>query len=634
MVSINIFSWSLLEPQSGEYSFDTLDRIMDLLGNNDIMADLATSTASPPPWMSRVFPEITCVTSDGKRMNHGSRCHFCPNSKDYRHKSAALVRNLARRYHAHRALAMWHVNNEYGPYCYCDNCAIAFRHWLRKRYQTLGTLNYAWSTSVWSQTYYNWEDIIPPRITPQQSNPSQELDYQHFMSDSILECFLNEKQVIREFTPNIPITTNFMVAYKPLDYFNWAPHVDIISVDIYPPHTAQAWETAITFDLMRSLKRGQPFIVMEQTPSQVNWMQQNPHKRPGNLRLQCHQAVAHGADGVLYFQFRQAKGGPEKFHSAIVSHEGTEHNRIFKQAAQIGAEMKKISSVVVGSKIKAEVAIILDWQNWWAVEYLPGPSDQLKYWEQIGVWYRALHGQNRIVDFVRPEDDLSPYRLVFAPVLYQIRPGVAENLERFVSTGGRLVTTFFSGIVDEHDQVILGGYPGPLRNLLGIWVEEFDPWTPEMSNIVRVGKELSGKDEGEDYPCHLWGELVHLEGATSYGVFKHDYYVNHAAITKNKFGKGEAWYVATKPNDKLVNEIVGHVAAGTGKDVIVDLPVGVEKTIRVNANGKDIIFLFNRTGEVAKVSLRRSSYKSLLTGETVKHELDVTPGDVAIILQS
>jgi len=412
--------------------------------------------------LSAQWPQVKTkgvpVTRDGKRLSYGSRQHYCPNSDDYRRKAGALVRRLAEQYRAHPALAIWHVNNEYGDHtrnCYCDNCAVAFRRWLRVRYRLLPELNAAWSTNFWSQRYYDWEDILPPRITPAGNNPGQVLDYQHFMSDSFLECYLLEANILREVTPAIPITTNFMVDFKPLDYFAWARHIDIISFDLYPKNTTPPWENAFQHDLMRSLKNGQPHLVMEQTPGQVNWMAQNPHKRPGRIRLQSMQAVAHGADGVMYFQWRQSQGGAEKFHSAIVPHEGSERGRIFRQAAQLGAELERIAPDVVGSRIRAEVAIVMDWQNWWAVEYLPGPSDRLRYWELIKTYYHALHKLHVAVDIVLPESDLGKYKLVVAPLLHMLRPGVALTLGESAMGGGIFLTTLLSGIVDANDSVVL-----------------------------------------------------------------------------------------------------------------------------------------------------------------------------------
>ena len=632
MASINIFSWAALEPQADVYEFATLDRIMDMLAAHGIAADLATATASPPTWMSRRYPAMLPVTFQGVRLSHGSRQHYCPNSVDYRRESAQLVRLLATRYREHPALSMWHVNNEYGCHvsaCYCDVCAAAFRIWLQDRYQTLEALNTAWGTRFWSQYYYDWEDILPPRLAPAQNNPGQSLDYQHFMSDSLLECFKIEAAILREITPDIPITTNFMVAFKPTDYFTWASSLDIISFDNYPSLTTPAWETALTHDLMRSLKGGQPYLVMEQTPSQLNWMAQNPQKRPGNIRLQNLQALAHGADGVLYFQWRQSQAGAEKFHSAMVTHEGNEHNRIFRQVAQIGKELAQLSPEVVGSRVTAQVAILMDWQNWWAIEYLPGPSDRLHYWEQIKTYYRSLHRLNVAIDIVQPDSDLSQYRVVVAPLLYMLRPGVAHNLEQFVNGGGTLLTTFFSGIVDEHDHVGLGGYPAALRKLLGIHIEEFDPWLETMTNRVVI---QAGKLRGS-YPCTLWGEVVHLEGAEALGVFAHDYYANGPALTVHSFGQGKAYYLATQGNEVLLNKLAQVLCKEAGVEPILQAPEGIEVTRRIRADGREVYFLLNHTVNSVHVVLSASSFRSLLQNEMVEGQIEIAGLDVVVLLR-
>ncbi len=630
MVTINVFSWTLLEPAPGAYSFGQLDCIMDMLAEHGIAADLATATATPPTWMSRMYPDMWPVTRDGKRLSYGSRQHYCPNSLDYRRKASALVRGLAERYRKHPALAMWHVNNEYGDHvraCYCDQCAIAFRTWLKARYKTLDALNYAWSTSFWSQHYYDWEDIIPPRLTPAGNNPGQVLDYQHFMSESLLECYQLEANILREVTPAITITTNFIVSFKQTDYFHWARYIDIISFDIYPKNITPSWENAFRHDLMRSLKNGQPHLVMEQTPGQLNWMAQNPHKRPGRIRLQSWQAVAHGADGVLYFQWRQSQGGAEKFHSAIVPHEGSEHGRIFQQAAQLGAELERIAPDVVGSRIYAQVAIIMDWQNWWAVEYLPGPSDRLRYLEQIKLWYRALHRLNIAIDIVTPEHDLSQYRVVIAPLLYMLKPGVAQNLECYVAAGGSLLTTFFSGIVDVHDRVVLGDYPGELRKLLGIYVEEFDPWTEEMSNAVIIPDgPLQGK-----YACDLWGEVVHLEGARALGVFASDYYASSPALTANHYGEGMAYYIATQASDELASKLAQMLCQQAGVESLMEVGEGLEVTRRTHSDGRNVYFILNHNDSPARVTLPLRTFTSLLDGSELSGQVQIAERDVLIL---
>lgn len=632
IVSINIFSWALLEPEPEHYTFEQLDRIMDMLDQHGIYADLATATASPPTWMSRLYPSMLPVTFEGVRMTHGSRQHYCPNSPDYRRKTAALVQRLAERYAKHPALKMWHANNEYGCHtaqCYCENCAEAFRTWLQERYHSLEGLNNAWGTNFWSQHYYHWEDVLPPRISPAQNNPTQQLDYWRFMSDSLLGCYRIEEDILRKVTPNTPLTTNLMVAHKPVDAYTWAKHMDIVSFDMYPPVSAPGWEVAFPHDLMRSTKGGQPHLVMEQSPSQVNWMPQNPHKRPGQMRLHSMQALAHGANGVMFFQWRQSKAGAEKFHSAVVSHEGNEHTRIFKQAAQVGAELQKLAPEVADSRIQAQAAILMDWQNWWDVEYLPGPSDRLHYWQQLETYYHALHDLNIAVDVVEPDSDLSNYRLVIAPLLHMLRPGVAQNLEQFVERGGTLLTTFYSGIVNQDGHVTQIGYPGELRKLLGIHVEEFDPLTPQMTNHVVIEE---GTLRGT-YDCSVWGELIHLEGAQAIGVFAEDYYANGPALTVNKFGQGHAYYIATQGNEELLKKLAQELCKQAQVTPVLETPAGVEATRRVRDEGRSIYFLLNYTQQEQRITLPDGIFASLLDDKQIEGKVDVRARDVVVLLE-
>lgn len=616
IVSINIFSWATLEPRPEEYHFAQLDRIMDLLAEHGVMADLATATASPPTWMSRLYPAMLPVTRSGVRLSHGSRQHYCPNSQDYRRKAAMLVEQLARRYRTHRALAMWHINNEYGchvPACYCDECAEAFRTWLQERYQSLEDLNAAWGTAFWSQRYIAWEDILPPRAAPAQNNPGQVLDYWRCMSDALLACYLLEAEILRRLTPAVPLTTNFMVAHKATDYFAWAKHLDLISFDQYPTLSTPAWEMALTHDVMRSLKGGQPHLVMEQAPGQVNWMEQNPQKRPGELRLQSMQAVARGADGVLYFQWRQSAAGAEMFHSAVVPHEGSEHGRLFGEVARIGAELQRIAPEVTGSRIEAAVGLLMDWQNWWAVEYQPGPSNRVKYWPQIKTSYRPLYALNVPIDIVSPDADLGRYRLLVAPLLFLLRPGVAANLKAFVRRGGVLLTTFFSGLVDHRSHVAAGGYPGELRDLLGIHVEEFDPLLESMQNAVKIEQgPLLGV-----YPCTLWGEVLHLEGAQAIGTFASDYYADQPALTMHSYGQGSAWYLATQGSDELQDRLARLLCQQAGVDPGPGAASGVEVTFRQRSDGRRVCFLLNHSRESVDVALPQGEFRSLLTESTV-----------------
>ncbi|WP_282938246.1 beta-galactosidase [Paenibacillus sp. RC67] len=627
MVSVGIFSWAALQPGPDTYDFAWLDRLMDLMAEHGIMADLATATASPPAWMAKLHPESLPVDENGARYAQGSRQHYCPNSKAFRLYGQRLVRKLAERYKEHPALAMWHINNEYACHisqCFCDECSREFRVWLEKRYGTIDELNARWGTNFWSQKYYEWDEIGLPGKTPTYANPGQQLDYKRFMSDSLLDAYLGEQRILKEITPNLPIMTNFMGAFKPLDQFEWAKHIDVITWDSYPEPTAGIPVfAAMQHDLMRSMKGGQPFILMEQVTSQVNWRQHNPLKRPGVMRLWSYQTIAHGGDGVMFFQWRQSGAGAEKFHGAMVTHTGDENSRIYREVEQLGQELKQLDALV-DSRVEAKVAIVFDWHNWWALELDSKPSRDVLYLEQIKQYYQALFEHNVGVDFVQPNADLSGYKLVLAPALYMVGPGVAANLESYVTNGGTLLTTFFSGMVDENDRIHLGGYPAPLRKLLGICVEEFDPMIPGQTNGIAV----SGSGE---YSCSLWADLIRLEGANDRATFTTDFFAGSPAITEHSFGEGKAYYVGTQPEAGFIKQFIGGLLTDLELQAPLMAPAGVELSVRTAASGERYIFALNHNSQAANIGLSEGVFVELISGQSASTSLELAPNGVAIL---
>jgi beta-galactosidase len=372
--------------------------------------NLATPTASPPAWMIKLHPDMLPVTVDGTTLWHGSRRHYCPHNPNYHRYARRIARTLAEQYKNHPGLAMWHVDNEYGCHvgeCYCPHSVSAFRGWLKQRYATLDRLNFAWGTAFWSQTYSDWDEIQPPRQTPTLKNPTQQLDWARFSSDSWLACFEEQKEILKKITPEIPVTTNFMSFHKPIDYFKFALFEDVVAIDSYPDTQQADWmvQSGMTFDLIRSLKKDTPWILMEQAPSQVNWRQRNTIKRPGIMRLGSLQAVARGANGVLFFQWRQSKAGVEKFHSGMLPHAGTE-SRVWREVNHLGNELPRFSNLL-DSKVTAKVAILMDWQNWWSLGLESKPSNDLTLIANIQALYRRLFERNISIDFVPPEGDLN-----------------------------------------------------------------------------------------------------------------------------------------------------------------------------------------------------------------------------------
>ena len=448
LVTVGVFSWSKLQPAPGELTAGWLDRVLDLLAEAGIGVDLATGTASPPPWLVAAHPEILPVTADGRRLAPGARQHYCPSAPAFRAAAADLAARMARRYAGHPAVALWHVGNEYGchvPACYCELSAEAFRQWLRARYGQLGRLNEAWGGAVWSQDYTRWDQVQPPRTAPTFANPAHQLDFARFSSGELLACYRAERDVIAARSPGAPVTTNFMSLFRPVDQFRWAAELDVVSVDSYPdPAEPESYLlSAMTCDLTRSVGGGRPWLLMEQAPSAVSWRTVNVPKAPGQYRALSLQAVARGGDAILSFQWRAAVTGSEKFHSAMLPHAGTD-SRVWREVVALGADLGRLAPVA-GSPVPAEAAILLDWESWWALELDPHPS-RLRLIGLLRAFYRPLFEAGVNADFAHPESDLSTYRLVIVPALYLVSDIGADNVGRFVADGGTILMSFFSGI--------------------------------------------------------------------------------------------------------------------------------------------------------------------------------------------
>lgn len=622
IATLNVFAWALNQPDETTYRFDHLDETINRLYENGIYICLGTSTAAHPAWMARKYPDVLRVDYQGRKRKFGGRHNSCPNSPTYRKYAALMAEKLAMRYKDHPAVLIWHVSNEYGGYCYCDNCEAAFREWLKRRYGTLDNLNKAWNTRFWGHTFYDWDEIVAPNELSEEWGGNRtnfqgiSLDYRRFQSDSLLECYKLEYEAIKKHTPHIPVTTNMMGTYPELDYFAWAKHIDIISWDNYPALNTPYSYTAMVHDLMRGLKSGQPFMLMEQTPSQQNWQPYNSLKRPGVMRLWSYQAVAHGADTIMFFQLRRSIGACEKYHGAVIAHVGHEHTRVFREVAQLGEELQRLGDRVIDARIDARVAIVYDWENRWAISLSSGPTIALDYVKEVHNYYDALFKQNIQVDMIGVDEPLDQYDIVIAPVLYMVKPGYAAKLEAFVERGGTFVTTFFSGIVDERDVVQIGGYPGELRKLLGIWAEEIDALFPDQKNRIVMTKPL-GSLKGE-YECGLLCDLIHLEGAESFAEYGDDFYRGMPVVTMNRFGKGQAWYVASSPEGAFLEGFLGALCADKNVQPLVkEAAGGIEVSRRVK-DGRGVLFLLNHDADPGEVELHDGRYVDLLSGETVE----------------
>ncbi|NUR90128.1 MAG: beta-galactosidase [Nonomuraea sp.] len=597
MATVAVFSWSRLEPRRGEYDWSWLDRVLDLLHEHGVAADLATATATPPPWLVREHPEVMPVDAAGTRLEFGSRQGYCPSSPLFRQHAVRLAEAIAERYKDHPALAMWHISNEYADHtleCFCEESARHFRAWLAERYKDVDALNAAWGTSCWGQHYTSLDQVEPPRKAPGPVNPSQLLDWRRFCSDALLELFQAEKAVLRRVTPDVPVTTNFMSILHGLDYWKWAEQEDLVSDDAYPdPADPRAHvAVALSYDLMRSLKR-KPWLLLESAPSAVSWREVNVPKPPGVMRLHSLQALAHGSDGVMFFQWRQARYGPEKFHSAMLPHGGT-GTRGWQETLQLGRDLRNLEEIA-GTGTKADVALILDWDSWWGLEAPESmPSSRLRLKELLMTWYAPLHARGIAVDLARPTDDLSGYRTVIAPNLYLC----TEESLRTVT--GRLVVGPFSGVVDPNDQVHPGGAPGPLRDLLGVTVDEFWPLTQPQETTAGTAR--------------TWAEWIRVTDAEVVATYQGGDLDGRPAITR----KGEAYYVSCLLDDPTaLIDLDG-----------IDVPEGIEAVRRAN-----YLFLLNHTTSPQRVTLPNPG-RDLLTQQDLDGEIEIAPRDAIVLKES
>lgn len=631
IVTLNVFNWAMLQPDENTYDFSKLDEEIEVLSRCNKKICLATSTAAHPAWMAKKYPEILRVDFEGRKRKFGGRHNSCPNSEVYKKYARRLATQIAERYKDVENIVAWHISNEYGGRCYCENCEKAFRVWLKDKYKTLESLNKAWNTNFWGHTFYEWDEIVSPNMLSEHFEENRtmfqgiSLDYARFSSDSLLACYKEECEAVKKITPDIQVTTNFMGFYKELDYYKWAKYMDFISWDNYPSNEDPYAKIAMNHDLMRGLKSGLPFILMEQTPSVSNWLTYNALKRPGVMRLWSYQAVAHGSDAVMFFQMRRSIGACEKYHGALIDHVGDENTRVFRECTALGKELELLEDKILGSRSQAKAAIVFDWDNWWAIEYSAGPTRDLKYVDEVLKYYQAFNKLNIAVDIISVEEDLSNYELVVAPVLYMVKGDYAGKIEKYVAQGGNFITTFFSGIVNENDLVVTGGYPGLLKEVLGIWVEEID--------ALPLGVENEIKWEDKTFPSTLLCDIMHCKKAMPLATYGKEFYAGTPVITKNSYGKGKAWYIGTSSTDDFFTAFVENICKQLGVESILNVSEGIEVTRR-QKEGKQYTFILNHTEETKEITIDKT-YVDLLnhTGYKQGEVLEIKGKDV-IILES
>jgi len=627
LVTVGVFSWARLEPSPGDYDFAWLDEVLDLLHAHGIAVDLATPTASPPPWLGILHPETLPVNADGVRLAAGSRNQFTPASRVYRESALAIATALAERYAVHPAVRMWHVGNEFGQVDFGDEAAREFRLWLRERYGTIDVLNDAWGTLVWSQRYRDFDEIVPPRRMPYLVNPAQSLDFRRYTSWALERVFTEQRDAIRAAGATQPITTNFM-GFEPLtDLWEWAGEVDVIADDQYPDHGAgtSSSDIALVQDLMRSLGEGRPWVLMEQAVSATSWRPHNLPKSRERARLDSLQAVARGADAVCFFQWRQARTGAERFHSAMLPHAGAD-TEVFETTCAIGADLRRLRPVA-GGRVEASVALLFDWPSWWAAEEPGRPTERLEALAQVQRWHRALWRRGIAVDLVRPGTDLSPYATVLVPQTYIVETDAATALRAAAERGASLVVGPFSGVADGNAGILTGRAPALLRDLLGVSGEE---WVglPDAPTPLRVDEAwTTGPAEAQ---AVILGERLRADGADVLARFDSGHLAGAPAITRHHVAGGTAWYLGAVVSDDALSTVLDDAldAAGVvGATSDRLLPDGVEAIQRGEA-----LFLLNHGETAGRVTLP-GPRRDLLSDADVDGQVHLAPGAAMVLIE-
>lgn len=609
LVSVGIFSWAKIETSEGVYDFDWLDRIIDKLGEAGIAVDLASATASPPMWLTQAHPEVLWKDYRGDVCQPGARQHWRPTSPVFREYALKLCRAMAEHYKGNPYVVAWHVSNEYGchnRFDYSEDAEHAFQQWCEERYGTIDAVNDAWGTAFWAQRMNDFSEIVPPRFIGDGNfmNPGKLLDFKRFSSDALKAFYIAERDTLAEITPDLPLTTNFMVSASGsvLDYDDWGDEVDFVSNDHYfIPGEAHLDELAFSASLVDGIARKDPWFLMEHSTSAVNWREINYRKEPGQLVRDSLAHVAMGADAVCYFQWRQSKAGAEKFHSAMVPHAG-EDSAVFRDVCELGADLNKLSDEgILGSRLaKSRVAVVFDYESEWATEHTATPTQHVHHVDEPLAWFRALADQGVTADVVPVRGAWDDYEMVVLPSVYLLSEETTHRVRDYVVGGGRLVVTYYTGISDEKDHVWLGGYPGSIRDVVGVRVEEFMPMGDDFTGVPdRL--ELSNGAVAHD----IADVIGSVDGtATVLETFKDDPWTGMdgaPAIVAHTFGEGRSVYVGARLGRDGIALSLPEILDSLGMAEAGGNDGRVLHVEREGADGSRFVFSFNRTHETVRV---------------------------------
>jgi beta-galactosidase len=638
VVRMGEFTWGLCEPEEGKFDFGWLKRVMDILGKAGIQVVLATPTAAPPIWLTRKHPEMLPIDEQGLIKHEGTRRAACLNSEVYWNSSKRLVQEMAKALGSHPQLIAWQIDNglggNYTEAAFNEDTRRDWHSWLEAKYETVERLNEMMGLRHWGQVVRDFREVPMPMRAPTHHNPALVLDWCRFCSDTIVQFVRMQAEILREMTPNCPVTTNLRPLLHRFDHFDVAEAIDFVSIENTAALKARSSELACEIDMLRSLKKtdikmpegDSGFWVMEQKAGNVTWQDVNSLVRPGVLRMFAYQLVSRGANAILFFRWRQPRFGTEKFHGAVLPHNGSADSRVFKEIAHLGEELKLLSPVIKGSRVQSETCILYTHDNDWTLQQPNQPNKHFRLREHIQLFYNALHDRNISVDFARPVEDLSAYKLVIAPSLHLLSGGEADRLKLYVQNGGTLVATFNTGLVDEHNMAPDSGYPHDLTDLFGMEVLEFDQLPPgEENHLVFKGTFPTS----HLHPARLWCDLVEPADCQVLATYAKDFYSGRPAMTMHTFGLGKAIYIGTLSHQHFYNDLVAWLRQLCSLHPLLKVPETIEVSMRQKEDTR-IFFLLNHQSSSVRIQFYKPMH-DFLTGNSFSGNYDLQPHGVLVL---
>ncbi len=638
VVRMGEFTWGLCEPEDGKYDFSWLKRVMNILGRAGIKIVLATPTAAPPIWLARKHPEILPIDEQGLTKHEGTRRAVCLNSDAYWNYSKQVVSKMALALGNHRDLIAWQIDNGLGgnftEASFNEDTGRDWHAWLEAKYETIEKLNDCMGLRHWGQVVSNWQEVPMPMAAPAPHNPALVLDWCRFCSDTIVQFARMQADLLHEATPNCPVTTNLRPLLHRFDHFDLAEVIDFVSIESTAALKPKSAELACEIDMLRSLKKtgirspdgDTGFWVMEQKAGNVNWQDVNSLVRPGVLRMFTYQLVSRGATAIVFFRWRQPRFGTEKFHGAVLSHNARKDARVFKEVAQLGEEMKLLAPSLEGTRVKADVAILYTHDNEWALQQPNQPNKNFNLREHILLFYSALHDRNIAVDFARPVEELSRYKIVIAPSLHLLADGEADRLKLYVQNGGVLVSTFNTGLVNEHNIAPDDGYPNSLTDLFGLEVLEFDQLPPgEENHLIFKGTFPTS----HLHPARLWCDIIEPRDCQVLATYAKDFYAGRPAMTMHAYGLGKAIYIGTLSHQPFYGDLIVWLRQMCNLHPLLKVPDNIEVSMR-EKNGSRVFFLLNHQTSPMRVQFFKPMH-DFLTGDTFSGNYDLQPHGVLVL---